>query len=201
MTQPVLETFVHASAEVSPRATIGAGARIWHHVHIREGAVVGEHTIVGKGVYIDKGVRVGADCKIQNGSFLYQGTVIEDGVFVGPRVCFTNDRLPRAINAQGRLKRADEWEMGAIRVCYGASIGAGVVVLPDVTIGRFAMVGAGAVVTLDVPDHGLVVGVRARLIGYVCRCGRRLRPTSHGWECSECNSSFSRDELRKTALA
>jgi acetyltransferase-like isoleucine patch superfamily enzyme len=201
MTQRHAETLIHASADVSAGATVGVGAKIWHDVHIREGAVIGDHTILGKGVYVDKDVKVGANCKIQNGSYLYRGTELEDGVFVGPRACFTNDRVPRAINAHGQLKTAEEWDMGTIHVCYGASIGAGVIVLPNVTIGRFAMVGAGAIVTRDVPSHGLVVGVRARLIGYVCRCGMRLQPESDGLRCTDCRSSFSHDELRKVALA
>lgn len=201
MLRALREVIVHPSAEVSSGATIGEGVKIWNQVQIREGAVIGDHTIVGKGVYIDADVKVGANCKIQNGSYLYKGTTLEDGVFVGPRACFTNDRTPRAINAQGHLKSADEWTLGSIRVGYGASVGAGAIILPDVTIGRFAMLGAGAVVTRDVPDHGLVVGVRAQLIGYVCRCGERLRPASDGWSCSECASSFSQDYLRETALA
>lgn len=199
MYQPSSRAFVHPSAEISSRATIGEGVKIWDHVHIREGATIGDRTIIGKSVYVDAEVGVGADCKIQNGAYVYKGTILEDGVFVGPGACFTNDRIPRAINTDGTLKTADEWVMGTTRVCYGASIGAGVIILPDRTIGRFAMVGAGAVVTRDVPDHGLVVGVRAQHIGYVCRCGMRLTPSPDGWSCSECASLYDTDSLRETA--
>jgi acetyltransferase-like isoleucine patch superfamily enzyme len=123
--------------------------------------------------------------KIQNGAMIYHGVTIEDGAFIGPQACLTNDKLPRAINPDGTLKRDADWEVGRIRVCYGASIGAGAIVLPDVTIGRFAMVGAGALVTEDVPDHGLVVGMPARLVGYVCQCGGRLEEGSEGAEGPE----------------
>jgi len=199
MYQPSSETFIHPSAEVSFRATIGEGVKIWDHVHIREDAIIGDRTIIGKGVYVDAGVRVGADCKLQNGCYIYRGTLLDDGVFVGPGACFTNDRVPRALNAEGQLKQTGDWVMGTIRVCYGASIGAGVILVPDLVIGRFAMVGAGAVVTRDVPDHGLVVGVRGQLIGFVCRCGARLRPAPGGWRCSECASLFAAESLRESA--
>jgi UDP-2-acetamido-3-amino-2,3-dideoxy-glucuronate N-acetyltransferase len=201
MTRPIPESFVHPSAEVSSGASVGRGVKIWNQVQVREGAVIGDRTILGKGVYVDAGVSIGVNCKVQNGSYIYQGVTLEDGVFIGPRVCFTNDLIPRAINERGDLKSAGEWTMGVTRVCHGASIGAGAVILPDITIGRFAMVGAGAVVTKDVPDHGLVVGVPAKLIGYVCSCGKTLRPARDGWRCSECASSFSNDYLREVALA
>ena len=165
---------IHETAEVHPKAEIGPGTQIWHQAQVREHAKLGANCIVGKGVYIDFGVSIGDNVKIQNGALIYHGVTIEDGVFIGPQACLTNDKLPRAINPDGTLKWDADWKAGRIRVCYGASIGAGAIVLPDVTIGRFAMVGAGAVVTRDVPDHGLVVGVPARLVGYVCECGGRL---------------------------
>ena len=116
-------------------------------------------------------MQVGSNCKIQNGAFLYHGCTLEDGVFVGPGVIFTNDKRPRAINPDGSLKGADDWEVGRTVVRHGASVGTGSIVLPGVTIGRFAMVAAGAVVSKDVPDYGLAVG-RARAAG---RLRLRLR--------------------------
>jgi len=165
---------IHETAEVHPTAQIGPGTRIWHQAQVREEARLGRECIISKGVYIDYGVVIGDRVKIQNGAMIYHGVTIEDGVFIGPQACLTNDKLPRAINPDGTLKRDADWEVGRIRVCYGASIGAGAIVLPDVTIGRFALVGAGTLVTQDVPDHGLVIGVPARLVGYVCPCGGRL---------------------------
>lgn len=136
--------------------------------------MIGDECIIGRNVYIDADVHIGNRVKIQNNALLYRGVTIADGVFIGPRVCLTNDRYPRAITPDGALKGVDDWEQGKISVGYGASIGAGAVVVTDVTIGAFAMVAAGAVVTHDVPAHGLVMGVPARLVGYVCACGRPL---------------------------
>src|SRR5574342_315987 len=162
---------IHPTAEISPKARIGEGTRIWHQAQVREGVVIGDNCIVGKGVYIDFDVRVGNNVKIQNGAMLYHGLTVEDGVFIGPQACMTNDAYPRAITPEGRLKVNDDWEVGPSLIRYGASIGARAVILPNVTVGRWALVAAGAVVTRSVPDHGLVVGVPARLVGYVCRCG------------------------------
>ncbi|MBN1658851.1 MAG: N-acetyltransferase [Anaerolineae bacterium] len=165
---------VHPTADVSPRANIGDGTSIWHEAQVREGVSLGEKCIVGKGAYIDFDVQIGSNVKIQNRASLYHGVTIEDGVFIGPHVCLTNDKLPRAVNADGSLKGADDWQVSPILIRSGAALGAATVVLPGVTIGRWAMVGSGSVVTRDVPDYGLVWGNPARLHGYVCPCGRRL---------------------------
>jgi len=166
--------YVHPTAEVSKDAVVGKGTRIWNHVQIREDARVGDNCIIGKGVYIDFGVVIGSNVKIQNDVNLYHGTVVEDDVFVGPTVCFTNDKIPRAVTPSGRLKTKADWSVGRILVKRGASIGGCSVILPNVTIGRFAMIGAGSVVTHDVPDYGLAYGNPASLRGYVCECGGRL---------------------------
>ena len=174
---------IHSTAEVSPQAQIGAGTQIWHQAQVRERAVIGANCIVGKGVYVDSGVTVGNNVKIQNGAMLYHGLTVEDGVFIGPGACFTNDRQPRAITPEGQLKSDADWTVGPIHVGYGASIGAGAIILPNVEIGRFAMIAAGAVVTHSVPAHALVVGVPASQAGYVCRCGQRLQPAGSVWRC------------------
>jgi acetyltransferase-like isoleucine patch superfamily enzyme len=184
---------IHPTADVSDRARIGAGTSIWHQCQIREDAQIGEHCIIGKGVYVDVGVRIGDNVKVQNYVSIYHGVEIDDGVFVGPHVCFTNDNLPRAINPDGSLKAADDWELGRVRVKRGAALGANATLLPKVTVGEWALVGSGAVVTQDVPDHGLVVGNPARLIGFVCACGRRLAAGERVGEtmrarCSECEN-------------
>lgn len=173
------EPRIHPSAFISPEASIGPGSQIWHGAQVRERARLGENCIVGKDVYIDSDVSVGANVKIQNRCSLYHGLTVEDGVFIGPHVCFTNDRLPRAINPDGSLKSDADWSVAPTLVRYGASIGAGSVVLPGITIGRFALIGAGSVVTRSVPDFGLVAGNPARLVGYVDETGAR-RPA--GWK-------------------
>ena len=186
------ETVIHPTAEVHPTAEIGPGTRIWRNVQVRQGARIGASCIVGKDAFIDHGVVIGANCKIQNGAQIYHGAALEDGVFIGPAVVLTNDRLPRAINPDGSLKTEADWEVGRILVRFGASLGAGAVVVTGVTIGRFAMVGAGALVTHDVPDHGLVVGSPARLVGYVCACGRRVTDAAEGsgW-CAVCQGGVA----------
>jgi acetyltransferase-like isoleucine patch superfamily enzyme len=165
--------WVHAQADVSVEAEIGEGSLIWRNAQIREQAHLGQHCIVGQNVYIDSAVGIGDNVKIQNNASLYHGVELEDGVFVGPHVIFTNDRIPRAINPDGSLKTANDWEVGRTRVCYGAAIGAGAVIVTGVTIGRWAMIGSGAVVTRDVPDHALVVGNPAQIRGYISAKGVR----------------------------
>jgi UDP-2-acetamido-3-amino-2,3-dideoxy-glucuronate N-acetyltransferase len=167
---------VHRSAEVSSEAEIGSGTAIWNEAQVRPGARVGRECILGKGVYVDAGVVVGDRVKLENRVSLFRGARLGSGVFVGPHSCLLNDTLPRAITPDGRLKGLDDWTPRGVSVEEGASIGGGCTILPGVSIGRFALVGAGSVVTKDVPANGLVVGNPARLVGYVCDCGHRLDP-------------------------
>jgi UDP-2-acetamido-3-amino-2,3-dideoxy-glucuronate N-acetyltransferase len=177
---------IHETAEVSPSAQIGSGTKIWHQAQVREGAVIGKNCIIGKDVYIDFDVVVGDNVKIQNNAVIYHGVTLEDGVFVGPHACLTNDRFPRAIRPDGRIKREHDWTVERILVHYGASIGAGAILIPPVTIGRFAMVAAASVVTKNVPDYGLAIGVPAYVVGYVCPCGHRLVKIEETWRCPIC---------------
>jgi acetyltransferase-like isoleucine patch superfamily enzyme len=188
---------IHPTSEVSEEAKIGQGTSIWHQAQIRKGVEIGQNCIVGKGVYIDFDVSVGSNVKIQNGAFLYHGLTVEDGVFVGPGAIMTNDVYPRAITPEGHLKSADDWDVGPIVLKYGSSIGTGAIILPNVTVGRFALVGAGAVVTKSVPDHGLVIGTPAYLVGYVCKCGKRLIQEKEIWFCSNCNWKYQPEENNK----
>jgi UDP-2-acetamido-3-amino-2,3-dideoxy-glucuronate N-acetyltransferase len=182
---------IHPSAEVSPKAEIGEGTSIWHQAQVREGARVGRECILGKNVYVDFNVVIGDRVKIQNNCSVYHGTVIEDGAFLGPHVVTTNDPYPRAINPDGTLKGNDDWEVRPVRICRGASIGANSVILPGVTVGSFAMVGAGSVVTRDVPPQGLVIGHPGRLAGYVCICGQRLARVGNEMQCAQCGAVYS----------
>ena len=178
---------VHDTAEVAATAHIGQGTKVWHFAQVRERASIGNNCIIGKGVYVDVDVVIGNNVKIQNSALIYRGVVIEDGVFIGPQACLTNDRFPRSVTHGGQLKRDSDWELGRIVVRYGASVGAGAIILPNVVIGQFALVGAGAVVTKDVAAHGLVVGNPARLTGYVCSCGAPLvKRGATNWRCETC---------------
>lgn len=165
---------IHHSADIAGNAQIGDGTSIWHQAQVREHVIIGTDCVVSKGVYLDAGVAIGNRVKIQNYVSVYHGVTIEDGVFVGPHVCFTNDRQPRAVNPDGTLKAASDWELSATLIRMGAALGANSTIICGITIGRWAMVGAGSVVTHDVPDYGLVWGNPARLQGFVCPCGSRL---------------------------
>lgn len=185
--------FIHPTAEVSAEATIGAGTKVWSLCQIRDNAKIGTHCNIGRNVFIDVDVKVGSNCKIQNNALLYEGVSLEDGVFVGPAVCFTNDKLPRAITPEGELKSPADWTVGHTLVKYGASIGAQSVIVTGVTIGRFALVGSGSVVTRDVPDFALMVGNPARQIGYVCKCANRLTPDESStteFTCPKCARKY-----------
>jgi UDP-2-acetamido-3-amino-2,3-dideoxy-glucuronate N-acetyltransferase len=150
------------------------GTRVHAFTQIHEYAVIGNFCRIGAGVYIDAHVRIGSNVKIQNNASLLEGVSLSDGVFIGSHVCFTNDMFPRAINLDGTLKEAEDWQITPTVVEYSASIAAGSVVRCGVTIGRFALVGEGAVVTRDVAPHSLVAGSPARHRGYVCRCAYLL---------------------------
>jgi acetyltransferase-like isoleucine patch superfamily enzyme len=164
---------VHPTADVSPEADVGEGTQVWANVQIRPGARIGRNCILGRHAFVDLDVRVGDNVKVQNNAALYEGVELEDGVFVGPHVVFTNDKIPRAVNPDGSLKTKSDWALGRTTVRRGAAIGAASVIVTGVTIGEWAMVGSGAVVTKDVPDHALVVGNPARVIGYVSAAGVR----------------------------
>jgi acetyltransferase-like isoleucine patch superfamily enzyme len=185
---------VHPTADVSADAVIGAGTSIWNQAQVRERARIGVGCVIGKNVYVDVDVVIGDRVKVQNNASLYHGVTVEDGVFIGPHVCLTNDRLPRAINRDGSAKTDADWQVGPIRIRTGAALGAGSVVVPGVTVGRWALVGAGSVVTADVADYALVVGNPARRIGSACPCGEPLRDGPDGeafaGACPSCGEPF-----------
>ena len=181
---------MHPTADVSDGATIGDGTKVWHQAQVREGAVIGRECVLGKGCYVDKDVRIGDFCKLQNGVSVFHGFNLEDGVFLGPGVMLLNDKHPRAINPDGSPKSDADWEVSEGVVGYGAAVGGGAVVLPGVRIGRMALVGAGAVVTKDVPERGIVAGNPARLRGYACDCGHTLDRRSAGLVCPHCGRDY-----------
>jgi acetyltransferase-like isoleucine patch superfamily enzyme len=171
---------VMPGADIDPRAHVGPGTAVWHLAQVREGAQIGAGCVIGRGAYIGPGVRMGDHCKIQNYALVYEPARLEDGVFVGPAAVFTNDRLPRAVTPAGRLKTADDWNPVGVTVRHGAAIGARAVCVAPVTVGRWAMVAAGAVVVADVPDFALVAGVPARFVRWVGRAGVALVPDGDG---------------------
>ena len=191
--EPRKNVRIHPSADVSARASIGEGTAIWQQSQVREGASIGSRCVIGKCVYIGADVVIGDCCKIENHASLHEGIVLEHGVFIGPHVVLTNDKSAaghqpgRQLEIGGRL--GDGPHPHRLRRRRSAPAG---VVLPDVTIGRFALVGAGSVVTHDVPPHGLVLGNPARLIGYVCSRGHRLVQEQDGtWCCPRCGEKVS----------
>ena len=184
---------VHPTAEVAADAVVGAGTSIWNQAQVREGARIGSRCIIGKNVYVDADVVIGDDVKVQNNVSLFRGVTVDDGVFIGPHVCFTNDRVPRAIKPDGSLKTDADWEVSPILVRRGAAIGANSTILPGVTIDRWAMVGSGSVVTRDVGPHDLVAGNPARRLGSVCACGQPLRDADGArfvGPCPSCGAHF-----------
>jgi UDP-2-acetamido-3-amino-2,3-dideoxy-glucuronate N-acetyltransferase len=175
--------FVHETSVIEPGCKIGSGTKIWHFSHVMAGAEIGCNCTLGQNSFVGSQAKIGSNVKIQNNVSLYQGVTLEDGVFCGPSAVFTN-----VINPRSHISRRREFQPTLVR--KGATIGANATILCGITIGRYAFVAAGAVVTGDVPDHALVLGVPARLKGWVCHCGQRLSDVS--LDCSRCGAVFER---------
>ncbi len=179
------EAVVHESAYVDDGATIGAGTKVWHFCHVLGGAVIGERCSLGQNVVVMNGTRVGNNVKIQNNVSIYEGVELEDDVFCGPSMVFTNVLNPRA-----HVSRRNEYRRTLVR--RGATIGANATIVCGTTLGEYAFVGAGAVVATDVLDYALMVGVPARRIGWMCQCGERLPDSGRG-TCAACGSTYEPD--------
>ena len=175
--------FVHESSFVDEPCQIGAGTKIWHFCHVMKDSVIGRNCNIGQNVVVSPGVRVGDGCKIQNNVSLYTGVILEDNVFCGPSMVFTN-----VVNPRSEVVRKDEYKKTLVR--RGASLGANATIVCGVTIGQYAFVGAGTVVTRDVADYALVVGNPARQKGWMCRCGIKLQVEGADTRCGSCGAGY-----------
>lgn len=175
--------FAHESSFIDPGAEIGAGTKIWHFCHVMPGAVIGERCNLGQNVVVMPGTRIGNNVKIQNNVSIYEGVTLEDDVFCGPSCVFTN-----VLNPRSHVSRKREYRPTLVR--RGATIGANATVVCGVTLGRYAFIGAGAVVTADVPDFALMLGVPARQAGWMCQCGIRLEITGRAARCASCGAGY-----------
>ena len=179
-------------ATVSDGAILGEGVTVWDFSKVRENSIIGDHTLIGDYVYIDINVSIGKNCKIQNSSLLFDPCILHDGVFIGPGVILTNDHNPRAISSFGAKKASTDWDKVGVEVFTGASIGAGTVCIAPVKIGAWAMIGAGSVVTKDVPNFALVLGNPARQVGWVGKKGLKLIPVDDSnFLCLVTNEKYS----------
>jgi len=186
--------FVHQSSYVDDGTSIGKGTKIWHFCHILKGTTIGENCVIGQNCMIGPQVQVGNRCKIQNNVSLYAGVILEEEVFCGPSCVFTNVYTPRAF-----IERKSEFRQTLVK--RGASIGANATIVCGVTVGRYAFIGAGAVIKEDVPDYGLYVGVPARRIGWVCKCGISLPRQGTGkLTCAACHSSYIENNNQLSAI-
>ena len=193
-----MSTKIHETACVDPGANIGEGTSIWHFCHIMKDTHIGENSSLGQNCFVATGVRIGSNCKIQNNVSLYTGVTLEDDVFCGPSMVFTNVKTPRC--AYPRNNPQTDYRPTLVK--RGASIGANATILSGITIGEHALIGAGAVVTKDVPPYTLILGVPGIQQGYVCECGEILHIPNNTATCSSCSKSYHliNDQLKPTKL-
>lgn len=181
------EYFVHESSYVDDDVKIGKGTKIWHFSHIMSGCEIGEKCNIGQNVVISPQVKLGKGVKIQNNVSVYTGVICEDDVFLGPSCVFTN-----VVNPRSFIERKSEYR--ETRISKGASVGANVTIVCGHSIGKYALIGAGAVVTKNIPDYALVVGNPARILGYVCKCGERLNFKGNKAKCNACGEEYTKND-------
>ena len=180
-----MDYFVHESSYIDDGAQIGNGTKIWHFCHVMGGAQIGERCNIGQNVFVAANVVIGGNVKIQNNVSLYTGVIVEDDVFLGPSMVLTN-----VVNPRSHVNRRDQYQTTLIK--RGASIGANATIVCGVVIGRYSFVGAGSVVTHDIPDYALVYGNPGRIQGWMCQCGIRLEFEGKKAVCKECGTRYSK---------
>ena len=185
--------FAHESSFVDEGAQVGSGTKIWHFCHVMPGAKIGERCSLGQNVVVMPGTRIGNNVKIQNNVSIYEGVELQDDVFCGPSCVFTNVGTPRS-----HISRKAEYEATVVK--RGASIGANATVVCGVTLGEYSFIGAGAVVTSDVPSYALMVGVPARRVGWMCNCGERLRANNGVAQCERCGQAYREEDGRLVSI-
>jgi UDP-2-acetamido-3-amino-2,3-dideoxy-glucuronate N-acetyltransferase len=186
--------FVHESSYIDENVKIGDGTSIWHFSHVMSNVMIGEKCSLGQNVHIGPNVRIGNNVKIQNNVSVYEGVTLEDDVFCGPSMVFTNVEIPRSAYPK------DSSEYLSTLVCKGVSIGANAIIVCGITLGKHSFVGAGSVVTKDIPDYALVYGVPAEIKGWMCECGNKLLFTDDKAECSKCDRKYQRISKEKIKL-
>jgi acetyltransferase-like isoleucine patch superfamily enzyme len=188
---------IHLTSEVNESVEIGTGTQIWQYAHLRENSVVGKNVNIGRGVYIGPGVKIGDNCKIQNYALVYEPAVISSGVFIGPSTVLTNDLYPRAVNLNLTKKKDSDWVKKGVKINNGASIGANCICIGPVEIGAWALIGAGSVITKNVPDFALMAGVPAKRIGWVGESGATLKKIGiYRYKCTQTNQIYKQKRGR-----
>lgn len=188
-----MDYFVHESAYIDERCTIGGGTKIWHFSHILSGSSIGERCNIGQNVVVGPDVTIGRNCKIQNNVSVYKGVILEDGVFCGPSMVFTNIYNPRA-----EIRKMDQVRPTLVR--KGTTIGANATIICGTTLGRYSFVGAGAVVIKNVPDYALMVGNPAKQVGWICRCGVKLELNEKRYVCNGCGNIYQLSENKLSVI-
>jgi len=193
-----MNPIIHKTAEVSSEAKIGQGTKIWHHSQVLAGAQIGKNCMIGHNCFIAGGARLGNGVRVQSNNDVWQGVTLEDYVFVGPSAVFTNDPNPRAKYPKKDFPKYGQWQSTLIK--EGATVGANATVICGATIGKWAFVGAGAVVADDVPDYALMVGVPAKQIGWMCECANKLVFENNRADCGVCGRKYSKKRAQITQI-